>query len=205
MSKVWVRIALSVVVLTVLSACATVRTQEPLHFTGLESPSRQFSGVLTLPKGDKAPFPLIDPDRVAIMGFSLGGHLSVSVSLKNVVKRWMGPDQPGFCAHVGFYPVCRMLEEYFDARAVTGAPILILAGELDSWGDGEACPEFAARLNEYHPGIASLTIYPNVHHAFDRAGSRRGYAPYARNQTAILQKPMWYRFIFVCRRNPAVC
>jgi dienelactone hydrolase len=130
---------------------------------------------------------LIDANRIAIMGFSLGGHLSVSVSSKNVVERWLGPDEPGFAAHVAFYPVCQWLEKYFDASGVTGAPILILAGELDSWGDGETCPEFAHWLNESHPGIVSLTIYPNVHHGFDREGSWRGYAPYARNRTGILQ------------------
>jgi dienelactone hydrolase len=131
--------------------------------------------------------PRIDPDRIAIMGFSLGGHLSVSVASKNVVKRWLGPDQPGFAAHVGFYPVCKLLGKYFDASGVTGAPILILAGELDSWGDGEACPQFAGWLNEAHQGVVSLTIYPSVHHGFDRKGSWQGYAPYARNRTAILQ------------------
>ena len=249
----WMRIALSAVVLMVLLACASVRNQEVLRFTGLESPLKQFSGTLTLPKNNKAPaplvllvhgtagvdsryafhkpalleagigtfevdfktrvftggsdrpsistfhpwafgalkalraHPLIDANRIAIMGFSLGGHLSVSVCSKNVVERWLGPDQPGFAAHIGFYPVCQWLENNFDASGVTGAPILILAGELDSWGDGETCPEFARWLNESHPGVVSLTIYPNVHHGFDRAGSWHGYAPYARNRTGILQ------------------
>jgi dienelactone hydrolase len=131
--------------------------------------------------------PLIDPDRIAIMGFSLGGHLSVSVASKNVVERWLGPGQSGFAAHVGFYPVCKWLEKYFDASGVAGAPILILAGELDSWGDGEACPQFVGWLNEAYSGVVALTIYPNVHHGFDRKGSWQGYAPYARNRIGILQ------------------
>ena len=249
----WVRVALSVIVLMVLLACASLRSQEAFHFTGLESPFKQLSGTLTLPRNNKArvpivvlvhgtagvdsryafhkpalleagigtlevdfktnvftggsdrppissfhpwafgalkalrAHPLVDPNRIAIMGFSLGGHLSVSVSSKKVVERWLGPDEPAFAAHVGFYPPCQWLEKYFDASGVTGAPILILAGELDSWGDGETCPEFAGWLNESHSGVVSLTIYPNVHHGFDRAGSWRGYAPYARNRTGILQ------------------
>ena len=248
-----IRIALPIVVFLVLSSYASVRSQEALHFTGLESQARQFSGVLTLPKNNKAPapvvvlvhgtagvdsryafhkpalleagigtlevdfktnvftngsnrppiytfhpwifgalkalraHPLIDPDRIAVMGFSLGGHLSVSVSLKNVVERWLGPDQPGFAAHVGFYPVCQSIEQYFDASGVTGAPILILAGELDSWGDGETCPRFAGWLNQSQPGVVSLKIYSKVHHGFDRADSWQGYAPYARNRTGILR------------------
>ena len=131
--------------------------------------------------------PLIDANRIAIMGFSLGGHLSVSVASEKVVRRWLEPDQPGFAAHVGFYPACRWLEQHFDASGVTGAPILILAGGLDSWGDGETCPKLAVTLNESRAGVVSLTIYPNVHHGFDRAGSWEGYAPYARNRSAILQ------------------
>jgi dienelactone hydrolase len=130
---------------------------------------------------------LVDANRIAIMGFSLGGHLSVSVASKNVVERWLGPDQPGFTAHVGFYPACQWLKKYFDASDVTGAPILILAGELDSWGDGETCPKFASWLKESYSGVVSLTIYPGVHHGFDRAGSWQGYAPYARNRRGILQ------------------
>jgi dienelactone hydrolase len=131
--------------------------------------------------------PLIDANRIAIMGFSMGGHLSLSVASKNVVARWLGPDQAGFAAHVGFYPVCYRLKQYFDASSVTGAPILILAGELDSWGDGKTCPKLAGKLNEFRSGVVSLKIYPNVHHGFDRTGSLQGYAPYARNRTGILQ------------------
>lgn len=248
-----VRTALPVLVLMLLSGCASAGSREALRFEGLERPPRTFRGVLTLPRDDRPPFPvvllvhgtagvdsryafhkpalleagigtlevdfktdvftsgsdrppissfhpwafgalqalrahpLVDADRVAIMGFSLGGHLSVSVASEKAVERWLGPGQPGFAAHVAFYPACRWLGPYFDAGAVTGAPILILAGELDAWGDGEACPELAARLNEAHPGVVSLKIYPHVHHGFDREGSWQGYAPYARNRTGILR------------------
>ncbi len=67
------------------------------------------------------------------------------------------------------------------------APIIILTGERDAWGDGETCPEFVSRLNASHPGVVSLKIYANVHHGFDRSGAWQGYAPYARNKTGILQ------------------
>ena len=131
--------------------------------------------------------PRVDPKRIAIMGFSLGGHLSVAVASRNVVTRWLGPDQPGFAAHVGFYPVCKWLDQYFDASGPTGAPILIFSGEKDSWGDGEACQGFCDGLNEAQPGVVSLAMYPDVHHGFDRQGSWTGYAPFAKNQTATLQ------------------
>jgi dienelactone hydrolase len=131
--------------------------------------------------------PRVDAKRIAIMGFSLGGHLSVSVASRKVVKRWLGPNEPGFAAHVGFYPVCKWLKKHFDVTGTTGAPILILSGEKDSWGDGETCKRFCDGLNEAQPGVVSLIMYPNVHHGFDRKGSWKGYAPFAKNKTAILQ------------------
>jgi dienelactone hydrolase len=131
--------------------------------------------------------PRVDAKRIAIMGFSLGGHLSVSVASREVVTRWLGPDQPGFTAHIGFYPVCKWLKKHFDVTGPTGAPILILSGEKDSWGDGETCKRFCDWLNEAQPSVVSLIMYPNVHHGFDRKGSSKGYAPFAQNKTAILQ------------------
>lgn len=131
--------------------------------------------------------PRVDPERIAIMGFSLGGHLSVSVASRNVVTKWLGPDQQGFTAHVGFYPACNWLKKNFDSTGSTGAPILILTGEKDSWGDGEACQPFCDWLNDIQPGVVSLKIYPDVHHGFDRKGFWKGFAPYAKNKTAVLQ------------------
>ena len=248
-----VRFTLSILALTVLSGCASLSNHETLKFKGLETTPRHFSGVLTLPKDNKEPVPVvvlihgsagvdsryefhrpalleagigtfevdfktnvftslsdrppiatfqpwafgalkalrshprIDAKRIAIMGFSLGGHISVSVASRKVATRWLGLEQQGFAAHVGFYPACKWLEKHFDETGPTGAPILILCGEKDSWGDGETCKGFSDRLNETHPGVVSLTVYPNVHHGFDRKGSWKGYAPFAKNKTAVLQ------------------
>ena len=131
--------------------------------------------------------PRVDGQRIAIMGFSLGGHLSIMAASRRVVNQWMGADQPGFAAHVGFYPVCKALQPYFDDSEPTGAPILILSGEKDSWGDGRSCPGFCDALNAVMPGVVALKMYPGVYHGFDRRGSWTGYAPYAANQTATLR------------------
>ena len=126
--------------------------------------------------------PAVDPRRIAIMGFSLGGHQSVRAASRSVAARWLDPGEPGFAAHVGFYPSCRFLESFFAQEAPAGARILILAGEVDSYGDGSSCPRLVDLLNRRQPGIASLHLYPQVHHAFDRAGGASFYDPAAINQ-----------------------
>ena len=131
--------------------------------------------------------PRVDARHIAIMGFSLGGHVSVAVASRKVTDRWLGAEGTGFAAHVGFYPVCKALSRYFDQSEPTGAPILIITGEQDSWGDGQSCPGFCNELNASRPDVVALTIYPGVHHGFDRRGSWTGFAPYATNQTATLQ------------------
>ena len=131
--------------------------------------------------------PAIDPNRIAIMGFSLGGHLAISAASQTLVTRWLGDDQAGFAAHVGFYPVCRYLRNHFGTGGPTGAPMLILTAAEDSWGDGQSCPPFSRWINTARAGLLELVIYPNVYHGFDRQGSWAGYAPLAHNQTAILR------------------
>lgn len=131
--------------------------------------------------------PAIDANRIAIIGFSLGGHLAISAASQTLVTRWLGDDRAGFAAHVGFYPVCRYLRNHFGTGGPTGAPMLILTGAKDSWGDGQSCPPFSQWINTAHADLLELVIYPNVYHGFDRQGHWEGYAPLAQNQTAILR------------------
>ena len=126
--------------------------------------------------------PAIDPDRIAIMGFSLGGHLSLRLANDIPGRGWLDQGESGFAAHVAFYPSCRWVRGHFKP---TGAPILILTGELDSYGDGKACGPLVDKLNKTTPGIAALKIYPGVHHGFDRGGSWYGYDPAAINQRGV--------------------
>jgi len=51
----------------------------------------------------------------------------------------------------------------FGATGPTGAPILIFLGEKDSWNDPETCKAFCDELNALQPGVAFLTVYPEVY------------------------------------------
>ena len=129
----------------------------------------------------------IDPDRIAVMGFSLGGEIAVHLGSQIVHDRYVNPGQSGLAAYVAFYPGCWWLFDSqrnkdsgkicervsidckFEGKPV-GKPLFILAGESDSWGDGTLCNDFVNVLNHYSPEMAKTKIYPDAHHAFDLPG-----------------------------------
>lgn len=110
--------------------------------------------------------PAIDPDRIGIMGFSMGGHLTVTAAFESNRKLWMG-DEKGFATHAAFYPVCKTFLEQSDCR-MTGAPMIIFYGTEDTYGDGKSVPEFKRLLLEkYHFDVTTVE-YAGVHHGFNR-------------------------------------
>jgi dienelactone hydrolase len=110
--------------------------------------------------------PAIDPDRIGIMGFSMGGHLAVNTAFESKRKQWMG-DQKGFATHVAFYPVCKSFLKQDDTKP-TGAPMIIFYGTLDAYGEGEFVPKFKSMMmDKYHFDVTTVE-YPGVHHDFNR-------------------------------------
>lgn len=110
--------------------------------------------------------PAIDRNRIAVMGFSRGGGIALRAANIWWTNRY--DVTIGFAAHVPFYPVCNRPKTRSALRTnATGAPILILAAEDDSNGDGETCPHFVDTINAVNPGLAELKLYPGVGHGFD--------------------------------------
>jgi dienelactone hydrolase len=109
--------------------------------------------------------PFVDPDRVAVLGFALGGRLAL-MSVEHGAIEHLAPNK--FRAAVAFYPPCRRFKG--DMTVTT----LILIGERDDWSSAEACRDMVDGRDEW--GISRqriehapvmLIVYPGAYHAFD--------------------------------------
>jgi dienelactone hydrolase len=114
--------------------------------------------------------PSIDPNRIALVGWSKGGTVADWASRVRY-RTMLSPVGRTFAAHVAFYPWCG--EQHLPVQ-LTGAPLLYLTGERDDWTGTAACIDYVKRIREagFH---AKLVIYPHAEHAFDYPGPFRRY------------------------------
>ncbi len=113
--------------------------------------------------------PAIDPARIGIMGFSMGGGITLRTAVEANRKQWMG-DEKGFAAHVAFYPVCKPFLSRLEKSGggMTGAPMIIFYGTADSYGEGEAVPELKRLLATKYNFEVTTVEYPGATHGFNR-------------------------------------
>lgn len=109
--------------------------------------------------------PAIDPERIGIMGFSLGGGVTITTAIDNNRALWMG-DEKGFAAHAAFYPCARFFIPKLSNP--TGAPMIIFYGTEDCYGDGESVPVYKRLLWENYNFNVITVEYPGAHHGFNR-------------------------------------
>ena len=121
-------------------------------------------------------FPAIDPARIGIMGFSLGGGVTVRTAINYYHKKWMG-DEKGFIVHAAFYPVCRPFLENSEIHSdgLTGSPMIIFYGTEDSYGEGKAVPLFKKLLEERYNFNVETVEYAGAAHGFNKNGSPLSY------------------------------
>jgi dienelactone hydrolase len=112
-----------------------------------------------------AQHPLVDPARIAVLGFANGGRVALT-SVEHGFLEQASPDK--FHAAIAFYPPCRSF------KGDMTVPTLILIGERDDVTPAEECRKMVDGRDGW--GISrqkdkgapiKLVVYPGAYHAFD--------------------------------------
>lgn len=110
-----------------------------------------------------ATHPKVVPDRIALMGFSHGGILTVNASTRWARDTFTKTGDAQFRAFFPVYPYCNAVVPEWEA---VSAPVRVHAGALDDWTPAKPCEALVERLRA--GGFdAGITIYPDAHHGFD--------------------------------------
>jgi dienelactone hydrolase len=96
--------------------------------------------------------PFIDPNRIAVMGWSHGAMSALEAVEINE------PSSSSFQVCVAFYPFCKQL-------FMVNSPLLVLIGEKDDWTPANLC-KYYIKPKENWPEIV-LKVYPDAYHSFD--------------------------------------
>ncbi len=123
--------------------------------------------------------PRIDPQRIAIMGFSRGGIATTRTAAERIAA---GSAPPGlrFAAHVPVYSggcagICRLVVK----PGVFGAkPMLWVHGDADDYAGMKPCQDYAQRIGEAGTPVEFVAI-AGARHKFDLDGTRRINVPAA--------------------------
>ena len=118
-------------------------------------PDRVFDAYGALDFLSKSSF--VDIGRVALMGFSTGGTVTLEGTKIEGAEQLMDHK---FRAAVAYYPLCAASQD--DATV----PTLILTGDRDNWSPADRCQKRLARLGDNGPPI-ELNVYKGTYHDFD--------------------------------------
>jgi dienelactone hydrolase len=108
--------------------------------------------------------PRIDASRIAVMGFSSGGHVALHSAMTRFQGQYVAEGDPGFAAHLAFYPVCHY--GYRGREDVNGKPIRIFHGTADELAPIKACQDYVAVLRKSGKD-AKIHAYAGAGHVFD--------------------------------------
>ncbi len=112
-----------------------------------------------------AAHPKVDAKRVALMGFSHGGIVTMLASTAWAKEHFAGAGLPAFRAFFPFYPYCNTI---FPERERVSAPVRIHTGAADDWTPAKPCADLAASLKAAGQDV-SIHVYADAYHSFDQA------------------------------------
>jgi dienelactone hydrolase len=101
----------------------------------------------------------VDPHRVAVVGFSAGARVTLSVAEPKSLALFVPPSGLRFRVAVAFYPPCS------GAVARPEIPTVIFAGALDDWTPAADCSSKIAGWGNDGPPV-ELVVYPGAYHGF---------------------------------------
>jgi dienelactone hydrolase len=107
--------------------------------------------------------PRIDPEKIAVMGFSKGAVPALYASMNRFQSAY-APEGASFAAYIGFYTPCNIA--LIDDEKVSAKPIRLYHGIADDWVPVGPCRDYVARLKKAGANI-DLVEYPGAYHAFD--------------------------------------
>jgi dienelactone hydrolase len=107
--------------------------------------------------------PRIDPGRIAVMGFSRGGLITLYSAMKRFQTAW---NESGVtpAAYVPLYPVCNF--QFLEDTEVAGGPIRIFHGAADDYVPIGPCQDYVQRLRQAGKDV-EITALPGAYHAYD--------------------------------------
>ena len=111
--------------------------------------------------------PKVDRKRIALMGFSHGGFLTMLASTAWAKETYASGGQPAFRAFFPFYPYCNGV---FPERNTVSAPVRIHIGAEDDWTPAKPCAELAASLKSTGHDV-TISVYADAGHGFEQSRS----------------------------------
>ena len=117
-------------------------------------------------------YSFVDPQRIALMGFSAGGIATLEAVQLGGAEQLM---EGKFKAAIAYYPNCSA------ANGDMAVPTLILIGELDDWTPAKKCQEMMAQRSGKGSAV-QLDVFKGARHAFVSPGFKTGTEHYGHRE-----------------------
>jgi dienelactone hydrolase len=149
---------------SIVNTCSLRVTDPDRWFDLMEKRKRDALGALSYLQSQ----PYVQPDKVAVIGWSQGGGVVLMVLNTKGARLPAGAPLSSFRAAVAFYPVlCSEKEQPGDWR--NSVPLLLLQGWSDTWTRAPPCKSFVNGAIARGAKI-EMQIYPDAYHDFDAPG-----------------------------------